>query len=292
MMKNKRLIAILAALVILVCGGFAGYKFYTHERNQSRGIALLQEEVKQLSAENRNLRSDFENLSETVDSLHEAVNLLSAEIQNKIAWTDDAFNYLAIGNSITRHGRASYWWNNANGMAASDAEHDYFHLVLRHLEEKHGKVHGETAGLSTWEVKSHDRDEMLTLLNPWMNEKIDLITIQLGENTDELETFEADFVSLIQHIKAQCPKARVIVIGDFWECDGRDAMKKAAAEQTGVEYVSLEGIKGNPEYYCGMGTTVYDEEGNAHTVNHDGVAVHPGDRGMQAIAERVIALDP
>ena len=113
MMKNKRLIAILAALVILVCGGFAGYKFYTHERNQSGGIALLQEEVKQLSAENRNLRSDFENLSETVDSLHEAVDLLSAEIQNKIAWTDDAFNYLAIGNSITRHGRASYWWNNA-----------------------------------------------------------------------------------------------------------------------------------------------------------------------------------
>ena len=69
-------------------------------------------------------------------------------------------------------------------------------------------------------------------------------------------------------------------------------MKRRASEKMMVEYVSLEGVKGNPEYYCGMGTVVYDEEGNEHLVTHDGVAVHPGDRGMQAIADRVIALDP
>jgi hypothetical protein len=35
---------------------------------------------------------------------------------------------LAIGNSITTHGKCSYWWSNA-GMAASDELHDYFHIV-------------------------------------------------------------------------------------------------------------------------------------------------------------------
>ena len=41
-----------------------------------------------------------------------------------------------------------------------------------------------------------------------------------------------------------------------------------------------------------MGTAVYGEEENEHAGTHAGVAVHPGDQGMQAITDRVIALDP
>ena len=65
-------------------------------------------------------------------------------------------------------------------------------------------------------------------------------------------------------------------------------MKEQAAKETNVEYVSLEGIKDNKEYYAGMGTTIYDDDGNPHQINHEGVAAHPGDRGMEAIADRII----
>ena len=53
-----------------------------------------------------------------------------AELERKIAalppspaaesslWPRDTFNYLAIGNSLTRHGICKYWWNLV-GMAAS-----------------------------------------------------------------------------------------------------------------------------------------------------------------------------
>ena len=55
-------------------------------------------------------------------------------------------------------------------------------------------------------------------------------------------------------------------------------------------FVSLEGIAGNERYYCGLGAIVYDRNGNAHTVEHDGVSMHPGDDGMRVIAEAIIKV--
>ncbi|WP_090477677.1 hypothetical protein [Pseudobutyrivibrio sp. JW11] len=40
--------------------------------------------------------------------------------------------------------------------------------------------------------------------------------------------------------------------------------------------------------YCGVGATVYDDDGKAHVVEHDGVAKHPGDSGRKEIADRII----
>lgn len=37
-----------------------------------------------------------------------------------------------------------------------------------------------------------------------------------------------------------------------------------------------------------MGTVVYDANGGAHTVDREDVAAHPGDNGMQAIADLII----
>ncbi|MBE5837171.1 hypothetical protein [Butyrivibrio sp.] len=63
-----------------------------------------------------------------------------------------------------------------------------------------------------------------------------------------------------------------------------------AVEENDVEYVSLDGITDNEEYYCGLNTIVYDESGEEHIVEHNGVANHPGDKGMQAIADRIILV--
>ena len=44
----------------------------------------------------------------------------------------------------------------------------------------------------------------------------------------------------------------------------------------------------NKKYYCGLGAEVYDTNGDVHIVEHNGVSTHPGDNGMQAIADEII----
>ena len=37
-----------------------------------------------------------------------------------------------------------------------------------------------------------------------------------------------------------------------------------------------------------MGTVVFDKDGKDHIIKHEGVAKHPGDKGMEAIAGRIV----
>ena len=281
-MKNDRQTATVVILIIsaFIVGIFCGYKFSLYRGNPGSSLTSSQSSSDISQAESALLTSVTSSVPETSPSVSEE------------STTEACFNYLAIGNSITRHGLTDFWWNYA-GMAASDREHDYYHIVMKHLEEKYGNVNGEILNLSIWEVQAEDRDGTLPeYLEPFLNPDLDLITIMLGENADNLETYQEDYVAMLKFIRSKAPNARILVVGDFWIVDGRDEMEFNACALTGAEYVSLDGIAGNEDYYCGIGTTVYDKYGNEHTVEHEGVAMHPGDAGMAAIAERIIeAID-
>ena len=103
-----------------------------------------------------------------------------------------------------------------------------------------------------------------------------------------LDTYESDFEYLIEYILKSAPSADVIVIGDFWRKENRDEMKMEASEKCGVKYISLNSIKDNEEYRCGIGTEVFGSDGESHIVEHSGVAVHPNDKAMKYIADKII----
>ena len=234
---------------------FCGVKFYKHEKVQQDRIASLEGKV----------------------SL-----LLAASYKSSVEWSSANYNYLAIGNSITIHPLNEYWWNEC-GMAATTAQKDYVHLVASSLDAK-----SYAYNFATWELMGHDRGETLSLLDGLLSDKLDLVTIQLGENATDLATFESDFEELIRYVQKRSPDARLLVIGDFWDKKQKDAMKQKACEKTKVEFISLDIIKGLKKYQCGMGTTVYDNNGNPHTVEHAGVANHPGDAGMKWIDRKSV----
>lgn len=173
-------------------------------------------------------------------------------------------------------------------MAATSADKDYYHIVLNHLKEEKDGVISNVCSFSIWETLYTDRAETLEVLDYYLDESLDLITIQLGENAQNLDTFESDFEYMINHIKEKSPSAEVIVIGDFWENENRDEMKREAAEKCSVKYISLNEIKDKKEYEVGIGTEVFGEDGEAHIVEHTGVAAHPNDEAMKYIAERII----
>ena len=249
--------SLLVVVVILVVGGFCGYKFIKHEKNQNQKISDLRSQVSLLQA-----RMD------TAD----------------VSWLDDGYNYFAIGNSITSHPLSSYWWNEDIGMAATTADKDYVHLISTVLPAPSKFC---AYNFSVWEVQSHDRAETIDLLDGYLSDKLDQVTIQLSENASDISTFEEDYVELIEYVKNGAPNAQIIVIDDFWDSGEKSKMKMSAAEKENVDFVSLEDIKGKDEYQAGLGTVVYDKDGNEHVIEHEGVAAHPGDKGMAYIAEVV-----
>lgn len=175
-------------------------------------------------------------------------------------------------------------------MAASTTDSDYFHIVCDRLEERKGKLDAKAVNAFFWEALHTDRAESLALLEPYLSTRLDLVTIQLGENATNLNTFYSDFVYLIQLIKERCPEAQILVVGDFWEYQDRDKMKERAASETGAVYVPLADIKDNPAYQAGLGTIVYGASGEPHMIDHAGVAAHPGDLGMERIAECILSV--
>lgn len=143
--------------------------------------------------------------------------------------SDETYKYLAIGNSITKHQKCDYWWNEI-GMAASSAEKDYVHLVTSGLEKKYKNIQAEAYNFSVWEITvSKERSQTFSILDSMLAEDLNLITIQLSENaTATLNGLENDFVYLIRYIQNKCPKARILILDDYYFAE-RGALKKSAA---------------------------------------------------------------
>ncbi len=214
---------------------------------------------------------------------------------------DDHYNILFIGNSITRHGITSYWWSDGRGMAATSQNTDYVHqtesLLADKLEElKPGakSINGYAFNYSVWETNAHDRAQTYPVMDKYMTEGggLDVVVLQLGENVSDASengsTYESDYAELIQHIKDKAPNARIITVGDFWADDTKDAVKKSAAEETGVTYVDLAEIQDDINYEAGIGTMVEGDDGKEHEIEHSGVAMYPGDTGMKWIAKKIV----
>ncbi len=203
------------------------------------------------------LSNQMEDMEETL-ALYQSTVVDTAALDFLASCHEDGYHYLAIGNSITKCYADNEIWRDEYGMAASSVEKDFYHLVLDYLWKKEGQVNSAAVLFYMWEIVRTNRAETYSLLEPYLNDKIDLITIQLGENATELSTFEEDMENLILHVKKMCPETRIILIGDFWEYEDRDVVKEAVAERCGVDYISLEQIKDKADYQCGIGTIIED----------------------------------
>ncbi len=269
MSQKKKIIAICSVLLVLVicvsCLSYAGFRMIRHEHNQDQLISRQQKEIAYLKDEVQFLK-----------------NL------GVVKWTDEGFNYLAIGNSITKHGITDFWWNEI-GMAATAKEKDFVHLIASAIEMRQ-KVNVHAFNFYIWEVQAHDRAESLKLLDKYLDKRLNLITIQLGENVEDLTSFKKDFAELIHYVRGKAPKAQLMVIDDFWDKGKKSAIKKQVAQIEGVQFIDLVAIKDDTAYQCGLGTVVFDKNGLAHVVEHEGVAKHPGNQGMEYIAKTVLQV--
>ena len=236
-----------------------------------------------------------------IDVLKEKVDIYSAQmVGSNSSLSDfttkvsiDGFDYLAIGNSITVHSKTSYWWGEW-GMAATDCEKDYYHIFTKYLEDINKKeVNSFAFNYSVWEFVDHDRAETFELLDGCLTDNIDLVSIQLSENCVDVATLKSDYLDLIMHIKKQCgSQVKILIIDDFWE-DEKSLLKSEIVSELkdpNVIFVDLSEVRGDEEYMVGMNTEVKGEDGSMHTIEHEGVSKHPGDKGMKMIAKKMIEV--
>ena len=203
---------------------------------------------------------------------------------------------LFIGNSITRVPISSVWWGNW-GMAASTREKDYVHLVMARLQQMNPSATYDItsisiAGVGSWETNEDFYHPTVYAPTVLENEHLphadtDLIVIRLGENVKDVTNYELALVSLVNYLKLIAPDAQVLITGQFWTNAAKETACRNAATRTNSIFVQINQFD-TPAYKERVGNLVYGDDNQWHYITDQGVADHPSDAGMQAIANAIL----
>ncbi|WP_156512708.1 SGNH/GDSL hydrolase family protein [Planctomyces sp. SH-PL62] len=229
------------------------------------------------------------------------LELLFATLVGCVAWgagamsdegpgvrAEDVRKILFLGNSITLHGpKADIGWEGNWGMAATAPEKDYVHLVTAGIARRAGKP-PETLVRN---IADFERDYANYDVEAKMKELFafdaDLVVLSIGENVPALDSEEAGerFKAGVAKILAGVRSAKrpiVIVRSSFWADEAKDRRLREASDEAGAIYVDA-GPLGREEANAARSERSYQ---------HAGVGAHPGDRGMQALADAILRAVP
>jgi lysophospholipase L1-like esterase len=189
-----------------------------------------------------------------------------------------------LGNSITLHGPlASIGWSGNWGMAATAQEKDYVHLILAAI----AKTAGGTPEARIDNIADIERQyatiDIEARLKDHLAFKPDILVLAIGENVPALATdadrsaFQAAVARLLNGFRqAGCPA--LFVRSCFWPEAAKDEALRQACAVAGGTYIDIGSLGRDPANAARA----------ERAIEHAGVAGHPGDRGMQAIAEAIL----
>lgn len=186
---------------------------------------------------------------------------------------------LFLGNSITRHAvKKEIGWFHDWGMAASAKEKDYVHLVISKIQKDDPDAVFCICQGSVWECAYakgstvHEKFEAARAFDA------DIIIMRLIENCPrenfDKGLFKKEYLKLIQYLNPK-GKAKAILTSSFWKREGDEQIAEVAAEND-MKFIYLGDLGERAEMRAdGL-------------FEHSGVAAHPGDLGMQKIAELIL----
>jgi len=193
---------------------------------------------------------------------------------------------LFVGNSITMHGpKADIDWHGNWGMAATSLDKDYVHVVTKALASKQGLPPVITVKNVADFERNHVGYDIAGKFADAAAFKADLVILCIGENVPALKTpeaqakYQAQVAELLKTLKSN-PKAQVIVRSSFWPNEPKDTAMRKACEAVGGTFVDISALAKDEKNYAR----------SERPYKHAGVANHPGDRGMAAIAEAIVKV--
>ena len=182
-----------------------------------------------------------------------------------------------VGNSITLHGVLhEIGWHNAWGMAASSKEKDYVHRLEQIILAKDPNASFCICQVADWERQYRNGSNVLSQYENARAFGADIILVRFIENCpsdgfDEV-AFKKELDTLLRYLDST-QNARIVITTGFWRHPGDNALR-AYAKENALPCVEL-GDLGEDDTMKAIGLFA-----------HEGVANHPGDLGMQMIAQR------
>lgn len=185
---------------------------------------------------------------------------------------------LVVGNSITLHEKKpEIGWHESHGMAASAKERDYVHLLMGKIATAYPDAAFCIAQVAQWEQQYANGSAVLPQYTLARDFGADVIIMRCIENchnrTLDPMVLKREYSKLVDFLKSN-PAAKVILTTGFWKHYG-DGVIRAIGEERGYPVVEL-GDLGELDEMKAIGL-----------FEHKGVANHPGDKGMQVIADRI-----
>ena len=188
---------------------------------------------------------------------------------------------LFLGNSITLHGPAPHiGWSGNWGMAASALENDYVHLLLRRLSEAVGRTPAAMVQNIADFERNYDAYDVGSALKKQLEFNADLVIVAIGENVPAFPSEEAKnkfrnaLASLLAALKKH-GKPAIFVRSCFWPDKAKDEVMRKVCQEADGTFVDISRLAQDESHYAR----------SERTFAHAGVAAHPGDKGMRAIAD-------
>jgi hypothetical protein len=191
---------------------------------------------------------------------------------------------LFLGNSITLHAPApaSGWMGNW-GMAASAQEKDYVHLVTRALAtptKPAPEVMVKNIAAFERQYATYDMDSEL---KDAFGFGANLVVVAIGENVPRLKSdgakrqFRSGVKKLLERLKAN-NQVTLVVRSSFWPNPVIDQILQETCHEAGGIFVDIGHLSKDEANYAR----------SERSYKSKGVAAHPGDRGMQGIADAIL----
>ena len=195
---------------------------------------------------------------------------------------------LFLGNSITKHGpKADIDWSGNWGMAATSEAKDYVHLVAKALSEKSGSSpEVMVRNISDFE-RAYAGYDVAGKMKEAFEFGADLVVLAIGENVPALKSeeekaqFKSSVAKLLQGLKAS-KSPTILVRSCFWANQAKDEILQQACRDAGGIFVDISNL--------GIEESNYGR--SERPFKNKGVANHPGDKGMQAIADALVKALP
>jgi hypothetical protein len=190
-----------------------------------------------------------------------------------------AAKILYLGNSITLHTPApDIGWTGNWGMAASAEDKDYVHRLTAKIANAAGGAPPRTMvrNIADFE-RGYGEFDVTAGLKEELAFEADIVVVAIGENVAEIRTelegakFSKAFKGLLSEIKGHGQPA-IFVRSSFWPNAAKDDIMRDVCADMGVTFVDIGPLGADPS-------------NKAPEFEHTGVAAHPGDKGMAAIAD-------